>query len=442
MPKIVVVGAIAGGATVASQIRYLDKESSITVFDQDETMSFSACGMPYYLGGLIENEQDLIASTPEKFKAEKNITVQMKHRVMRIDRKKKIVEVKNLISNETFEEAYDVLILSPGGTPIVPKTEGLDSAKVFSLRNFADMRDIHAFIEAESPNSCVIVGAGFIGLEMAENLVDLGMEVSLVEKSSQVMNIVDTDSSDIIEKELKKHGVAVYKDNFITQVDGRHLTLDKGEKLEADFILMSVGVSPSTELASEAGLAIGDTRGIVTNEFMLTNDAAIYALGDAAENKDFITGQPKRVPLAWPAHRQAFIIANHIAGNKIPFKGMLGTSIAKVFDLSVGMTGHGERSLIEMGLSYKTVIQQSKSNAGYYPDHADIFLKIHYEADSRKVLGAQAVGAKGVDKRIDVLATAIYAGLTIDDLQAIEFAYAPPYSSPKDPVNMASYRAE
>lgn len=442
MPKIVVVGAVAGGATVASQIRYLDKDSSITVFDQDETMSFAACGMPYYLGGHIENEQDLIATTPEEFKDEKNITVKMKHRVMRIDREKKVVEVKDLLANKTFVEAYEVLVLSPGGTPIVPKTDGLDSAKVFTLRNFEDMRNIHTFIEAESPKSCVIVGAGFIGLEMAENLVDLGMKVTLVEKSPQVMNILDVDSSDIVEKELYEHGVKVYKENFITHVDGRNITLDQGEKLEADFILMSVGVSPSTELASEAGLTIGDTRGIVTNEFMQTIDPAIYALGDAAENKDFITGQPKRVPLAWPAHRQAYIIANHIAGQEIPFKGMLGTSIAKVFDLSVGMTGLGERSLKESELTFKTVTQKSKSNAGYYPDHGDLFLKIHYDAKNRKVLGAQVVGEKGVDKRIDVIATAIYAGLTIDDLQALELAYAPPYSSPKDPVNMASYRAK
>ncbi|MET1013088.1 MAG: CoA-disulfide reductase [Paenisporosarcina sp.] len=442
MTKIVVIGAVAGGATVASQIRYLDKQSSITVFDQDETMSFAACGMPYYLGGHIEDEQNLIATTPEQFKDEKNITVKMNHRVMRIDRNKKVIEVKNLLSNETFEEDYDVLILSPGGTPIVPKTEGLESAKVFTLRNFADMRDIHSFIESDSPKSCVIVGAGFIGLEMAENLVDLGMDVSIIEKSPQVMNILDADSSELIDKELGQQGVSVYKDNFITHIDGRNMTLDQGEKLVADFILMSVGVSPSTELASEAGLTIGETRGIVTNEFMQTNDPAIYALGDAAENKDFITGQPKRVPLAWPAHRQAYIIANHIAGNEIPFKGMLGTSIAKVFDLSVAMTGLGEKSLTDSALTFKTVIQTSKSNASYYPDHADLFLKIHYDAKSRKIMGAQAVGAKGVDKRIDVIATAIYAGLTIDDLQALEIAYAPPYSSPKDPVNMASYRAK
>ncbi len=442
MPKIVIVGAVAGGATVASQIRYLDKDSSITVFDQDETMSFAACGMPYYLGGHIENERDLIATTPEKFKDEKNITVKMKHRVIRIDREKKVVEVKDLLANKTFEEAYDVLILSPGGTPIVPKTDGLESAKVFTLRNFEDMRNIHSFVEAKSPESCVIVGAGFIGLEMAENFVDLGLKVTLVEKSPQVMNILDVDSSDIVEKELHEHGVMVYKDNFITHVDGRNIMLDQGENLEADFILMAVGVSPSTELASEAGLTIGDTRGIVTNDFMQTNDSAIYALGDAAENKDFITGQPKRVPLAWPAHRQAYIVANHIAGNNIPFKGMLGTSIAKVFNLSVGMTGLGERSLKEADMKFDTITLETKSNATYYPDHGDLFLKVHYQAESRKVLGAQAVGEKGVDKRIDVIATAIYAGLTIDDLQALELAYAPPYSSPKDPVNMASYRAK
>lgn len=442
MTKIVVVGAVAGGATVASQIRYYNPHAEIMVFDMDDTMSYSACGMPYYLGGEITDEEDLIAATPELFKSKKKIEVKLKHQVMQINRDQKNVEVKNLETGETFNESYDVLVLSPGGTPIIPKTEGLDSAKVFTLRNFADMQKIHSFIEKDKPKSCAIVGAGFIGLEMAENLKHIGIEVSLVEKSEQVMNILDKDSSEIIGKELIDEGVTVYKGNFITHVKEKSITLDLGETFEADFILMSVGVSPSTGLASEADLTIGDTRGVVTNEFMQTDDPSIYAIGDAAENKDLITGAPKRVPLAWPAHRQAFIVAKHIAGDKVPFKGMLGTSIAKVFELSVGMTGLGERSLKEAKISYETIIQDTKSNASYYPDHADLFLKIHYDKQTRKVLGAQAIGAKGVDKRIDVIATAIYAGLTMEDLQALELAYAPPYSSPKDPVNMAGYRAK
>ena len=442
MTKIVIVGAVAGGATVASQIRFYDSNAEIVVFDQDDTMSYAACGMPYYIGGEVADEQHLIAATPERFKKEKNIDVKLKHQVMHIDRELKNVEVKNLETDEMIKESYDVLVLSPGGTPIIPKTDGLESAHVFTLRNFADMQKIHAFIEQDKPKSCVIVGAGFIGLEMAENLVNLGIEVSMVEKSDQVMNILDVDSSLMVEKELIKHGVSVYKGNFITHVNERAITLDLGGPIQADFILMSVGVSPSTELASNAGLTIGDTRGIVTNEFMQTNDPSIYTIGDAAENKDSITGAPKRVPLAWPAHRQAYIVAKHIVGDNVAFKGLLGTSIAKVFDLSVGMTGLGERSLNDADISFKTVKQKANSNASYYPDHAELFLKIHYDEQTQKVLGAQAVGAKGVDKRIDVIATAIYAGLTMDDLQALELAYAPPYSSPKDPVNMAGYRAK
>jgi NADPH-dependent 2,4-dienoyl-CoA reductase/sulfur reductase-like enzyme len=442
MTKIVVVGAVGGGATVASQIRFYDASAEIIVFDQDETMSYSACGMPYYLGGEIPDEELLIAATPEEFSDKKKINVKLKHRVIRIDRDQKFVEVKNLETGVSFKEMYDFLVLSPGGTPIQPKMDGLESAHVFTLRNFADMHEIHAFIEDNQPKSCVIVGAGFIGLEMAENLMKIGLNVSIVEKSEQVMNILDEDSSELIEKELSKQGVSVYKGNFITKVNGQSISLNLGESLKADFILISIGVSPSTDLAADARLPIGETKGIVTNEYMQTDDPAIYAIGDAVENKDFIFGTPKRVPLAWPAHRQAYIVAKHITGGKVAFKGLLGTSIAKVFDLSVASTGHSDRSLKEADITFETVIQTANSNAGYYPDHAELFLKIHYDAQSRKVLGAQAVGAKGVDKRIDVIATAIYAGLTMDDLQALELAYAPPYSSPKDPVNMAGYRVK
>ena len=442
MKKIVIVGAVAGGATVASQIRYYDKDAQIVIFDQDETMSYAACGMPYVIGGEITDSSSLLAATPEEFKKEKNIDVRLKHRVISINRELKVVEVLNLETQQSFEESYDVLILSPGGTPIIPKTPGLESSKMFTLRNFNDMEKITHYIKTEQPKSCVIVGAGFIGLEMAENLVNLGLNVSIVEKSQQVMNIMDVDSSALVEKELLDHGVKLFKGNFITKANGQHLDLDLGEKIQADFILMSVGVSPSTELAEKAQLAIGETRGIVTNEYLQTNDLSIYAIGDAAENIDFITGDAKRVPLAWPAHRQAYIVARHITGDNIPFKGLLGTSICKVFTQSVATTGLNEKTLTDRHMNFKSLTQKSNSNAGYYPDHEKIFLKIHYDAATRKVLGAQVVGGKGVDKRIDVLSTAIYAGLTMDDLQALELAYAPPYSTPKDPVNMAGYKAK
>lgn len=442
MKKIVIVGAVAGGATVASQLRFYDKDAQIVVFDQDDTMSYGACGMPYVIGGKISDPEHLIAATPEEFKTERNIDVFLKHRVTKINRQLKTVEVLNLETQQSFNESYDFLILSPGGTPIVPETPGIESTSMFTLRNFNDMKKINHYISTENPKSCVIVGAGFIGVEMAENLVELGLNVSIVEKSPQVMNILDVDCSTLVEKELRDHGVRIYKDNFITNVKGSTIDLNSGETLEADFILMSIGVSPSTDLAKDAGLTIGETRGIVTNEYLQTDDSSIYAIGDAAENKDFITGEAKRVPLAWPAHRQAFIVAKHITGEPVPFKGLLGTAICKVFSLDVALTGLNEQALKDSPMKYETITQKSKSNAGYYPDHADIFLKVHYDAESRKILGAQAIGGKGIDKRIDVLSTAIYAGLTMDDLQALELAYAPPYSSPKDPVNMLGYRAK
>lgn len=441
MKKIVVVGAVAGGATVASQIRFYDKDAQIVIFDQDEIMSYGACGMPYVIGGEISDPQDLIAATPEEFKSQKNIDVRLKHRVSAINRQQKKVKVLNLDTQENFEESYDVLILSPGGTPIIPETTGIESATMFTLRNFNDMEKINHYIASEKPKTCVIVGAGFIGVEMAENLNHLGIRVSIIEKSPQVMNILDEDSSALVEQELQDHGVDIYKDTLIKNVSGTTIELDSGKSLEADFILMSIGVSPSTELAEDAQLTIGDTRGIVTNEFMQTNDTSIYAIGDAAETKDFITGDAKRVPLAWPAHRQAYIVAKHLTGESVSFKGLLGTAICKVFSLSVALTGLNERTLRSRQMQFESITQTSKSNAGYYPDHAEIFLKIHYDSTTRKVLGAQAVGGKGVDKRIDVLATSIYAGLTMDDLQALELAYSPPYSSPKDPVNMVGYRA-
>lgn len=441
MKKIVIVGAVAGGATAASQLRFYDKDSHIVLFDQDETMSYGACGMPYVIGGEIQDADQLIAATPEEFKTKRNIDVHLRHRVTHINRQQKVVEVLNLDTQQTFEEPYDVLILSPGGTPILPETPGMESTNMFTLKNFNDMQEIIHFIETKQPKSCVIVGAGFIGVEMAENFTKLGLTVSIVEKSPQVMNIMDEDSSALVEQELQHNGVRVFKKNFIANVNGPSIELDSGDKLQADFILMSIGVSPNTKLAEQAGLTIGETNGIVTNEFMQTNDPAIYAIGDAAENKDFITGDAKRVPLAWPAHRQAYIVAKHITSEHISFKGLLGTAICKVFSLSVAITGLNERTLTERKMDHESIIQKSKSNAGYYPDHAELFLKVHYDPSTRKVLGAQAVGGKGVDKRIDVLATALYAGLTMDDLQALELAYAPPYSSPKDPVNMVGYKA-
>lgn len=441
MKKIVIVGAVGGGATVAGQIRFYDQDAKITVFDRDSTMSYAACGTPYAIGGVIEETQSLLMADPQQFEEKRNIDVYLEHEVLEINRTEKSVLVKNLKTGEVFHEAYDFLILSPGGSAIVPAIDGLDSTNHFVLRSFGDMEGIISYIEKAKPSSCVVSGAGFIGIEMAENLMNLGLKVQMVHKSSHVMSILDPEFSDRVLTELKNNGVVVYTDSVITKTDKKELHLSTGQKLQADFIIMSVGIKPNTQLAEKASLPIGETGGIITNEFMQTADSSIYALGDASENTDFVTGGAKRVPLASPAHRQAFIVAKHLTGNSIPKAGLLGTSIVKVFTLDVAMTGLNERSLLENGVLYETVLHKGNSNAGYYPDHSEITLKVHYSPETRKILGAQCIGSKGVDKRIDVLATAMFAGLTIEDLQALELCYAPPYSSPKDPINMVGYKA-
>lgn len=441
MKKIVIVGAVGGGATAAGQLRFYNSDVQIVVFDKDSTMSYAACGTPYVIGDVIEDEQSIVLTNPEKFKKKRDIDVKLGHEVKNIDRAAKKILVQNLATGEQFEESYDVLILAPGGSAIVPKIEGLDTSKVFTLRNFEDMQRIDRFIKTEKPKSCVVSGGGFIGLEMAENLKNLGLDVSLVHRSPTIMSILDTDISLLIEKELAVQGVKLLTGTEIIKTESKTIKLSNGIDLQADFIIMSVGLRPNTGLAVNAGLKIGETGGIQTNEYMQTNDPFIYAIGDASENFDMVTGDPKRVPLASPAHRQAFIAARHILGDNIEKKGLLGTSVLKIFSLTAAMTGLNENTIKDKKLESATVTHNGISNAGYYPDHSKITLKVHYDPQTRKILGAQCIGGKGVDKRIDVIVTAIYAGLTIDDLQALELCYAPPYSSPKDPINMVGYKA-
>lgn len=441
MKKIVIIGAVGGGATVASQIRFYDEEAKITVFDRDDTMSYAACGTPYAIGQVIEDPESLLVADVRSFKDKRNIEVFLRHEAVEIHRNEKRVTVKNLQSGEFFDEPYDTLILAPGGSAVVPDIEGLSTSEVFVLRSYGDMQKIKDHIARHKPQSCVISGAGFIGIEMAENLKHLGIDVQIVHRSPYVMSILDEDISELVRKELEANGIIIHTDTSISKTDQRNVTLENGKTLQADFQIMSIGIQANTKLAEEAGLPIGPTGGIVTNEFMQTSDPDIYALGDATENVDFVTGREKRVPLAWPAHRQAYLIARHLTGTAIAKKGLLGTSVVKVFSQTVGMTGLSETMIKENGLPYATVIHRGNSNAGYYPDHAELTLKIHFNTETRKILGAQCFGGKGVDKRIDVIVTAMYGGLTVDDLQALELSYAPPYSSPKDPINMAGYKA-
>lgn len=441
MKKVVIIGAVGGGATVAAQIRFYDEEAQIIVYDRDDTMSYAACGTPYVVGQVIEDPESLLIADPQSFKEKRNIDVFLQHEALEIHRNEKRLTVKNLQTGKVFDETYDTLILAPGGSAIVPEIEGLSTSDVFVLRSYGDMQNINKYIAEHKPKSCVISGAGFIGIEMAENLKNLGIDVELVHRSSHVMSILDEDISNLVKAELEGNGVTVHTGSSIRKMDRQTLSLANGSTLQADFQIMSVGIKPNIELAKQAGLPIGPTGGIVTNEFMQTADPNIYALGDATENTDFVTGKQKRVPLAWPAHRHAYLIARHLSGTAIAKKGLLGTSVVKVFSQTVGMTGLSESMIRENGLAYTTVIHRGNSNAGYYPDHAKMTLKVHFDPVSRKILGAQCIGGKGVDKRIDVIVTAIYGGLTIEDLQALELSYAPPYSSPKDPINMAGYKA-
>ncbi|AYC28998.1 CoA-disulfide reductase [Paenisporosarcina cavernae] len=440
MKKIVIVGAVAGGATAASQIRRLDETAEIIVFDKQDVMSYAACGMPYYLGGTVKKRSHLIATTPEKFKTEKSIDVRLQHEVLSIHRDQKIVRVIDGITGNETEESYDVLILSTGGIAKIPKLKGLDRIPHFTLRTLDEMDAIDSFITENQPKNAVLLGGGFTGMEMAENLTERGVQVTMIERNDRMFHILDPEASNLVEKELTKNGVQFYLEEEIAHIDEKSITLTSGKKLNADFLLINIGITANNSLAKEAGIHIGPTGGIQTNGFLQTNDPDIYAVGDVIENIDFITHLPKQLALAWPAHRQAYIVAKHLCGEAIPFKGFLGTAISKLFDITIAMTGLSKENAEQANIPFKTIKQTSKSNAGYYP-HGDLLLVVHYHEKTHKIIGAQVIGEKGADKRIDVLSTAIYAGLTVDDLEELELAYSPPYSSPKDPVNMIGYKA-
>jgi NADPH-dependent 2,4-dienoyl-CoA reductase/sulfur reductase-like enzyme len=441
--KVVIIGGVGGGATTASQIRKLNDKMEIVIFEKTEYVSFGACGMPYYIGDIIEERDHLFAATPETLTKKVKANVKVRHEVLSIDRKNKIVKVKDLKNDRSFEERYDYLVLAPGASAIIPPINGLQSIPHFTLRHIENMDKIKEFINDQQPKKCSIIGAGFIGLEVAENLKHLGIEVTVVERSDHVLSIIDKDISEHILKELEEQGISVHMGNALEKVlPNRTLLLSSGKELEADFIIMAAGIEPNNSLAKDAGLSIGESGGIQTNAYMQTEDPSIYAVGDAVESIDFIDKSKKQVPLAWPAHRQSFIAAKNITGTKQSFEGMLGTAITKVFDLAVASTGFNEKTLKQKNFPFATVQHEGKSHAGYYPGAKSVLIKVHFCTETGKIYGANIVGGEGVDKRIDVLATAILGGLTITDLQAIETSYSPPYSSPKDLLNIIGYKGE
>jgi len=442
--KVLIVGGVAGGATAAARLRRLDEHAKIILFERGDHISFANCGLPYYIGNVIEDREELFLQTPESFRTRYNVDVRTGSEVIRIDRESKTVFVRDKTEN-IYRESYDYLILSPGAEPVIPPVEGVKAEAVFTLRNIEDTFRIKDYINSRKPGSAVVAGAGYIGLEMAENLHALGLKVSVIELSDHVIQPLDPDMAAEVHRHMTRKGVNLFLNRAVTAIrfDGGSydVLMDNGKSLKTDMVILAVGVRPESSLARDAGLELGIRGCIVTDNRMRTSDPFIYAVGDAVETADIVSGKKVYVPLASPANRQARIAADNIAGIASTYDGTLGTSILKVFDMTVAMTGNNERVLKQSGVEYEKSFTYSASNAGYYPGAAFMTIKLLFRKNNGKILGAQITGSKGVDKRIDVLATAIKAGMTVHDLARLELSYAPPYGSAKDPVNTAGYVA-
>ncbi|NDL66553.1 DsrE/DsrF/DrsH-like family protein [Anaerotalea alkaliphila] len=447
--KILIVGGVAGGATTAARLRRIDEESEIILFERGKYISFANCGLPYYIGGVIKDRNALLVQTPEAMGARFNMDVRIENEVTAIHRKEKSVSVRNHATGETYKETYDVLVLSPGSSPLKPPIPGIDSPNIFSLWNIPDTDAIKGYVEKNQVKTATVIGGGFIGIEMVENLHELGIDVTLVEMADQVLTPVDFEMAQLVHSHVSSQGVKMYLKNGVksfTYKDGSTtVELQDGTKVDADMVILSIGIRPNGELAKDAGLDVNQRGGIVVDSHLKTSDPDIYALGDAIEVVDFVNGVPTMIPLAGPANKQGRIVANNIAGRLEPYEGTMGTSVAKVFDLTVASTGANEKALHRLGKvygkDYFVTVIEPKSHAGYYPGAMPMTLKLIFTSDG-KILGVQAVGYDGVEKRVDVIATAMRLGGTVSDLKKLELAYAPPFSSAKDPVNMAGFTAE
>lgn len=442
-----IIGGVAGGATVAARLRRMDEKANIILFERGKYVSYANCGLPYYIGDTINNREKLFVQTAKGFTDRFRIDIRTEQEVTAIRPDKKEVEIKNLSTGETYTETYDKLVLSPGAEPLRPSIEGIGSKKIFTLRNVPDTDTIKNYVNTENPKRAIVVGGGFIGLEMAENLHDLGIQVDVVEMANQVMAPLDFSMAAIVHRQLTDKGVGLHLEDGVSRFEekdgGVTVHLRSGKQIATDMVLLSIGVRPETKLAKDAGLAIGERGGIAVNDYMQTSDADIYALGDAVEVRHLVTGQPALIPLAGPANKQGRIVADNIVfGNKKKYPGSIGTSIAKVFDLTVAAAGANAKLLQQNNIPYISSYTHGASHAGYYPGAVPLSIKILFAPENGKLLGAQIVGFNGVDKRIEMLAQVIQRGGTVHDLAELEHAYAPPYSSAKDPVNMAGFVAE
>ena len=441
--KVVIVGGVAGGATAAARIRRLDEQAEIVVFERSGYISYANCGLPYYIGGIIEDPEALTLQTPGSFFRRVRIRMKVHHEVIAIHPEKKTVSVRNLENGEVFEESYDKLLLSPGAKPVRPNLPGMDSKKIFTLRTVEDTFRIKEFVDQQNPKSAVMVGGGFIGLELAENLRELGLDVTIVQRPKQLMSPFDADMAALIHNEVRKHGVKLALgqsvEGFEEKDGGIDVLLKDCKPIHADMVVLAIGVTPESSLAKEAGLSLGMKGSILVNDRMETSVPDIYAVGDAVQVKHYVTGEDALIALAGPANKQGRIAADNICGGDSRYLGSQGSSVIKVFDLTAATTGISETNAKRAGLYVDTVILSPVSHAGYYPGGKVMTVKVVFEKETYRLLGSQIVGYDGVDKRIDVLATAIHAGLKATRLKDLDLAYAPPYSSAKDPVNMAGF---
>lgn len=444
--KIVIIGGVAGGATAAARIRRLDEKAEVVVFERSGFISYANCGLPYYIGGVIEDESDLTLQTPESFWKRFRVKMNVEHEVIEILPENKIVTVKNLKNGEVFTESYDKLLLSPGAKPIKPGFEGIESGRIFTLRTVEDTLKIKKYLNAYHPGSAVVVGGGFIGIEVAENLRELGVKVTLVEAADQLMAPFDNDMASFIHAELRKNGIELMLgqmvEGFADTDSGIDVRLKDFGTIHTDMVFMAIGVAPETTLARAVGLELGIKGSIVVNDRMETSVPDIYAVGDAVQIRNFVTDTDTLISLAGPANKQGRIAADNICGGDSRYTGGQGSSVIKIFDMTAAVTGINEKTARSLGLDTDKVILSPMSHAGYYPGGKVMTMKVLFEKGSYRILGAQIVGFDGVDKRIDVMATAIRAGMKAYELIDLDLAYAPPYSSAKDPVNMAGYIIE
>ena len=442
--KIIIIGGVAGGATAAARLRRLSEADDIILFEKGEHISFANCGLPYHIGGLIKDRESLLLNSVEDLKGKYKLDVRNFSEVLSIDREKKQVTVMNHKTGEKYEESYDKLIISTGADPIIPKIKGVHEANnVFSLRNIQDMDSIIDFIQSGNVKTATVVGGGFIGLEVMENLTELGIRVQLVEMSKQVMNNIDYDMAQILHAQIEMHGVRLILGDGIKEFrkNGEELITQSGQVLKTDMTILAIGVKPNSKLAEDAGLELGIKGTIKVDDQLKTSDDDIYAIGDAIEVSDKVSHKPTNIPLAWPANRQGRIVADILNGMSTKYSGSLGSSVAKVFELTVSSTGNGEKLLIQEGIEFEAIHIHPSSHAGYYPGASPISIKLLMGKDG-KILGAQAIGSEGVKKRIDIISTAMEFGGKAIDLSRIQISYAPPYSSAKDPVNILGYVAE